>query len=146
MHIKKFLVIFSTFLVLGLLGLSFNSLIFIFQSSQVSAKVIQHRSGQIQTFYKMGGNYKVKTLIPIFSYAVNGNNYEFIAPYSCEQGCHHINSEVTIFYLNEKPETVLISSFEGMWKYQVYFIIFMTVLLFTALPYLYFNINKQPES
>lgn len=146
MHIKKFLLIFFTILVLGLIGLSFNSIIFVSQSSSTTAKVMKHQPGEIKNFYKLGGNYKVQTLNPIFSYIVNQKSYELMAPYSCEDGCHQIGSIVTLYYLKKKPETVLISSFEGMWKYQVYFFILMTVLLFSSLPYLYYNINKQPLS
>ncbi len=145
MHIKKFLFIYLLILVFGLLGLSYNSLHFITRSNTATAKVINHKEGKAKILYKLGSHYNVQTFHPVFSYFVEGKNHEYMAEYSCENGCHKLNSTVTVFYLKEKPETVLISTFEGLWKYQVYFIIFMAVLFFSALPYLFYKINKQPE-
>jgi hypothetical protein len=113
--------------------------------SQV-AKVTHHVEGKTETFYKMTGSYQEKSLSPAIEFAVNGKTYTHIPKYSCKDGCQRVGSDVTIFYKKDKPDEVLVSTFNDMWKFKIYFLIIMAILLATAVPYLYYTTNKQPSS
>lgn len=143
MVLKKFILLYLGVLFLGLLVLSFNDILFIAESESQLAEVSHHVAGEEQTFYKISGPYKEKSLKPAITYSVDGTKYTHIPDYACKEGCHPIGSQVTIFYRKDHPQEVLVSSLAGMWKYKLYFLIVMGVLLLTALPYVY--INKRPE-
>lgn len=146
MHLKKFALLYLFLLSFGLLILTFNDLIFIFSAESQVAKIAHHVEGKIETFYKLSGRYEEKSLAPAIVYSVDGKNYTHVPNYSCKDGCQAIGENITIFYKKDRPEKVLISSFGGIWKYKIYFIIMMAVLLITSLPYIYYNSNKQPGS
>jgi hypothetical protein len=124
--------------------LSFNDILFVSSAESQVAKVAHHVIGKTETFYKMSGSYEEKSLSPAIEYSVNNKIYTHIPTYSCKDGCRPVGSDVTIFYKKDKPEEVLISSFGGIWKYKVYFLIIMAVLGITSLPYIYYTTNKQP--
>jgi hypothetical protein len=146
MVLKKFTLLYLGILVLGLTILSFKDVLFIIGSESQLADVSHHVPGAEQTFYKISGAYKEKSLKPAISYNVNGINYTYIPEYSCKEGCHDIGSKITIFYKKDHPQEVLVSSLAGMWKYKFYFLIVMGVLLLTALPYVYINKQHGSES
>jgi len=146
MHLKKFVLLYLFCLAAGLLILSFRDIFFIYSAESQVAKVTHHVASKTETFYKLGGSYQEKSLSPAIEYAVNNKRYTYVPKYSCKDGCQVIGSDVTIFYKKEKPEEVLVSSFGDMWKYKVYFMIIMGVLLFTTLPYVFYHTNKQPSS
>ena len=146
MHLKKFACLYVFLLAAGFLVLSAKDLIFIYGSESQIAKVTHHVEGKPETFYKLAGKYQEKSLSPAIEYAVNGKTYTHIPKYSCKDGCEAVGSEITIFYKRDQPEEVLVSSFGDMWKYKVYFLIIMAVLLLTSLPYIYYNSSKRPES
>ena len=132
MHLKKFAFLYLFALSAGLLILSFNDILFIYSAESQVAKVTHHVEGKTETFYKLAGSYQEKSLSPAIDY--------------CKDGCQSIGSDITIFYKKDKPEEVLVSSFGDIWKYKIYFLIIMGVLLVTTLPYIYYNTSKQPES
>ena len=146
MHLKKFAFLYLFALSAGLLILSFNDILFIYSAESQVAKVTHHVEGKTETFYKLAGSYQEKSLSPAIDYSVNGKVYTHIPKYSCKDGCQSIGSDITIFYKKDKPEEVLVSSFGDIWKYKIYFLIIMGVLLVTTLPYMYYNTSKQPES
>lgn len=146
MHLKKFAYLYVFLLAAGFLVLSTKDLIFIYGAESQVAKVAHHVEGKPETFYRLSGKYEEKTLSPAIEYAVGGKIYTHIPSYSCKDGCQSVGSEITIFYNKQRPEEVLVSSFGDMWKYKIYFLIIMAVLLLTSLPYLYYNSNKQPAS
>jgi hypothetical protein len=147
MHLKKFALLYSLVLVLGLFILSFNDILFIYSAESQTAKVTHFAPAKSAIFYKMSGSYEEKSLLsPAIDYQVGGKLYTHVPKYSCKDGCHSIGSDITIFYKKDKPDEVLVSSFGDMWKYKIYFLIVMFVLLLTALPYIYYNSNKQPSS
>ena len=146
MHVKKFALLYSFFLIFGLVLLFFQDFIFI-SSAKTQLAVVDHfEPGKSETFYKLSGSYQEMTLAPVIYYIVGGKNYSFKANYACKDGCHKIGSKITIFYSEKEPSKILINSFQDIWKYKIYFLIFMGVFLLSALPYLYYKINKQPES
>ena len=145
MEIKKFALLYLNLLVLGLLTLSFQDILFIYNSESQVAKIHHFVPGPDQKFYKMGGSYIEKTLTPVVQYSSGGVQLSKELTYSCKDGCHKIGSGLTIFYNKENPSQVLVSSFEGFWKDKIYFLIIMAVLLVTALPYLYY-VSKRPLS
>ena len=143
MHLKKFALLYLFITFFGLLALSFKDILFITAAESQVAKVGHHVEGKTETFYKMSGSYQEKSLSPAIEYSVNGKNFVHVPEYGCKDGCHSIGSDITIFYKKNKPEEVLVSSFGDMWKYKIYFLIIMGVLLVTSLPYLYYNSNKR---
>lgn len=146
MHLKKFALLYLFILSAGLLILSFNDILFVYSAESQVAKVDHHVVGKTETFYKMSGSYEEKSLSPAIEYSVNNKIYTHIPKYSCKDGCQKVGDDVTIFYKKDKPEEVLVSTFNGIWKFKIYFLIIMAVLLVTALPYIYYNSNKQPAS
>jgi len=146
MHLKKFALLYSFLLAVGLMILSFKDILFIYSAESQVANVSHHVEAKSETFYKLSGSYVEKSLSPAIDYAVDNRPYTFIPKYSCKDGCHPIGSKLTIFYHKDKPQEVLVSSFGDMWKYKIYFLIMMGVLLLTALPYIYYNAKKQPGS
>jgi hypothetical protein len=146
MHLKKFALLYSLLLVLGLFILSFNDILFIYSAESQTAKVTHFVEGKSETYYKLSGKYEEKSLSPAISYQVGDGLYTHIPKYSCKEGCHELGSDITIFYNKDKPVEVLVSSFGGMWKYKIYFLIIMAILLLTALPYIYYHSNKRPAS
>jgi len=146
MHLKKFALLYLFLLGAGLLILSFKDIIFVAGAESQVAKVSHHVPGKTETFYKMSGSYQEKSLSPAIEYAVGGKLYTHVPKYSCKDGCQAIGSDVTIFYKKDKPEEVLVSTFNEMWKYKIYFLIIMAVLLVTALPSIYYNTNKPRVS
>jgi hypothetical protein len=144
MHVKKFALLYSFFLVLGLVLLLFQDFIFILSAKTQLALVDHYEPAKTETFYKLGGSYQEMTLAPVIYYIAGDKKYAFKANYACKDGCHKIGSKITIFYNIKEPSKILINSFQGIWKYKIYFLIFMSVLLLSALPYLYYKINKQP--
>ena len=146
MHVKKFALLYIFFLIFGLVLLSFQDFIFISSAKTQLAVVDHYEPGKLETFYKLGGSYQEMTLSPVIYYVAGVKNYAFKANYSCEDGCHKIGSKITIFYSDKDPSKILINSFQDIWKYKIYFIVFMSVFLLSALPFLYYKINKQPES
>lgn len=146
MHLKKFTVLYIFLLAAGLLILSFKDILFVASAESQVAKVTHHVEAKSEKFYKLSGSYQEKSLSPAIEFAVGGKTYTYIPEYSCKDGCQSIGSDITIFYKKDKPEEVLVSSFGGMWKYKIYFLIAMAVLLLTALPYLYYTSNKRPAS
>ncbi len=146
MHLKKFIFLYLFALAAGLLILSFNDILFVLKAESQVAKVIYHVPGKTETYYKMSGSYEEKSMAPAIEYAVDGKTYTYIPKYSCKDGCQKVGSDITIFYKKERPEEVLVSSFGDMWKYKIYFLIIMAVLLITSLPYLYYTSTKQPAS
>ena len=146
MHLKKFTALFLFVLILGMLVLSFKDILFISTAESQLARVDHYAPGKTEIFYKLGGSYEEKTLSPVISYAVEGKDFSYTTRYSCKDGCHKLGSSITIFYQKEMPSEVLVNSFSDFWKFKIYFLIFMGVLLLTSLPYLYYNANKQPSS
>lgn len=146
MHLKKFALLYLFLLSAGLLILSFRDIIFVFSAESQVAKVSHHVVGKTETFYKLAGSYEEKSLAPAIDYTVNGKIFTHIPDYNCKDGCHPIGQDITIFYKTDKPEEVRVSSFGGIWKFKIYFLIIMGVLLVTTLPYIYYHTNKQPES
>lgn len=146
MHLKKFVYLYVFLLAAGFLVLSTKDLIFIYGAESQVAKVTHHVEGKPETFYRLSGQYVEKTLSPAIEYAVGGKTLTYTPKYSCKDGCQTIGSEVTIFYNKQQPEEVLVSSFGDMWRYKIYFLIIMAVLLLTSLPYIYYTSNKQPVS
>lgn len=146
MHLKKFALLYLFLISAGLLILSFNDILFVSSAESQVAKVTHHVIGKTETFYKMSGSYEEKSLSPAIEYSVNNKNYTHVPKYNCKDGCQAVGSDVTIFYKKDKPEEVLVSTFGGIWKYKIYFLIIMAVLGITSLPYIYYNTNKQPAS
>lgn len=146
MHLKKFALIYVIVLCGGLLLLSFKDLIFIAGAESQLAKVAFHVPGPTETYHKLGGSYEEKTLRPAIQFKVGDDKLTHIPEYSCKDGCHEIGSNIFIFYKKDHPQDVLVSSFGGMWKGKIYFLIIMAVLLVTAFPYLYYNVNKPRGS
>ncbi len=146
MHLKKFALLYSFVLAAGLLILSFQDILFVAQAESQVARVTHHVMGKTETFYKLAGSYQEKSLAPAIEYAVDGITYTHIPEYSCKDGCQPIGSDVIIFYKKDQPKEVLVSSFGDMWKYKIYFLIIMGVLLVTSFPYVYYHTNKQPAS
>lgn len=142
MHIKKFAALFAGILGLGLIVLSFKDFIFIAKSESQVARVAYHVPGPVETFYKMSGSYEEKTLKPAIVYEVAGTKITYLPEYSCKDGCQKVGSAVTVFYQKDKPQDALVLTFGGFWKYKIYFIIVMGVLLLTSLPYVYYTTNK----
>lgn len=145
MHLKKFAVIYFSVFLVGLLALSAKDILFILNAESQLARVTHMVEGETKTYYKVSGSYEEKTLRPAIGYTINDRTWSHIANYSCKDGCHKIDTFLTIFYKKENPEEVLISSFEGLWKYKVYFVIVMGILLLFSIPYLYYHVNKQPS-
>jgi hypothetical protein len=146
MHFKKFCFLYLGLLAIGLVILGLQDILFIYSAESQLAKVDHYVPGKVETYYKLGGSYQEQTLTPVINYSVGGQTYSTATKYSCKDGCHKVGSDITIFYQKPHPDILLISSFEGMWKFKVYFLILMAVLLLTSLPYLYYSVNKQPES
>lgn len=144
MHLKKFAFLYLTLLFVGLLILSAKDILFIMNAQSQQARITHMVEGETKTFYKLGGSYQEKTLRPAIGYTINDRTWSYVADYSCKDGCHKIDSNLTIFYKKDKPEEVIINSFEGLWKYKIYFLIFMGILLAFSIPYLYYHVNKQP--
>ena len=146
MHLRKFCVLYVSLLALGLSFLSFRDILFIYSAESQLAKVDHHVPGKVETYYKLGGSYQEQTLTPVINYSVAGKIYSIPTKYSCKDGCHKVGNDITIFYQKSNPDILLVSSFEGMWKYKIYFLIIMGVLMMTSLPYLYYSVNKQRGS
>lgn len=147
MHIKKFAALFAGILGLGLLILSSKDFLFMMGSESQVARVSYHVPGPIETFHKLSaGAYEEKTLKPAISYEVNGEKITLIPEYSCTDGCQKVGTEVTVFYHKDRPQEALVMSFGGFWKYKIYFLIVMAVLLLSCLPYVYYQSRKQPSS
>jgi hypothetical protein len=146
MHLKKFAFLYLFLLAAGFLVLSAKDLIFIYGAESQVAKVSHHVEGKPETFYRLSGQYEEKNLSPAIEYAVGKKTYTHIPKYSCKDGCQTVGSKITIFYNKQIPEQVLVSSFGDMWRYKIYFLIIMAVLLLTSLPYIYYTSNKQPAS
>lgn len=146
MHLKKFALLYFFVLAVGLIILSFNDILFIYSAESQVAKVSHFVAAKTETYYKLSGKYEEKSLSPAIDYQVAGKLYTHVPKYSCKEGCHELGSDITIFYNKTRPEEVLVSSFGDMWKYKIYFLIIMGVLLLTALPYIYYHSNKQHAS
>lgn len=146
MHVKKFAALFVGILGLGLLMLTFKDILFINKAESQAALVAFHAPGPVEKFYKMSGEYEEKTLKPAIVYEVDGTKITYLPEYSCKDGCEKVGTEVTVFYQKEKPQEALIITFNGFWKYKIYFMIIMGVLLLTSLPYVFYNSSKQPVS
>lgn len=146
MHLKKFALLYFGVLIVGLMALSYKDILFITSAESQKARVTHMVDGETKTFYKVGGSYQEKTLKPAIGYTVDGRTWTYVADYSCKDGCHQIDSQLTIFYNKNRPEEVIISSFEGLWKYKIYFLIVMVILLLFSTPYLYYHVSKPPES
>lgn len=146
MHIKKFAALFAGILGLGILILSFKDFIFMAKAESQMALVAFHAPGPVEKFYKMSGEYEEKTLKPAIVYEVDGTKITYLPEYSCKDGCEKVGSNVMVFYQRNKPQDALILTFGGFWKYKIYFLVIMGVLLLTTLPYIYYNTSKQHES
>lgn len=146
MHIKKFAALFAGILGLGLLILSFKDILFVGKAESQVARVAFHAPGPVEKFYKMSGEYEEKTLKPAIVYEVDGTKITYLPEYSCKDGCEKVGSEVTVFYQKNKPQDPLVITFGGFWKYKIYFLIVMGVLLLTSLPYVYYTTSKPRES
>ena len=146
MHLKKFALLYVSILCGGLLLLSFKELIFIAGAETQLAKVTHHVPGPMETYHKLSGEYQEKTLKPAIEYRVGDQNLTYVPNYSCKDGCHSLGTELFIFYKKERPQDVLVSSFGDMWKFKIYFLIIMGVLLVTSFPYIYYTTNKQHGS
>ena len=146
MHIKKFAALFAGILGLGLLILCFKDIIFISTAESQVAQVAFHAPGPVEKFYKMSGEYEEKTLKPAIVYEVDGTKITYLPEYSCKDGCEKVGSQVTVFYQKNRPQDALLITFGGFWKYKIYFLVVMGVLLLTSLPYVFYNTSKPRES
>jgi hypothetical protein len=146
MHFKRFVILYICVLFLGLGFLSFRDLLFIFNAKSQVARVTHMVEAGPKTFYKIGGSYQEQIFRPALSYLAHDKTWSSVADYGCKDGCHKLDSHLTLFYDQQNPQQILINTFEGMWKPKIYFLIIMGVLFVFSLPNLYYPINRRPES